>query len=101
MMTEPDWEHLLETAVLYDEFMRTGNIRIAAEIRIRTGLLSATSGDRARIGLTVGAHIDSPLKPPGADGAGATVTQMDDERRKRVLGQGSETTGPESGALDG
>lgn len=76
--TGPDWEFLLDTAVLHAEFWM-GNRALAAELRLRVAKFGVTPEDRARLKLSVG--------KPTADKAPATrlQTKTADARRGRLL----------------
>ena len=49
--TETDWSELLDTAVLHARFWR-GEVRHAAELRLRVAKFGATPEDRARLRIT-------------------------------------------------
>ena len=49
--TETDWSELLDTAVLHARYWR-GEVRHAAELRLRVAKFGATPEDRARLRIT-------------------------------------------------
>jgi hypothetical protein len=60
LMTETDWEFLLETAILHNIFYnpsaRTGTVslvQVAAELRQRVGKFGATYEDRKKLRMTI------------------------------------------------
>lgn len=66
--TTTDWSELLDTAVLHARFWR-GDVRLAAELRLRVAKFGATPEDRARLRITFAAadDADDKRKPTGAE----------------------------------
>jgi hypothetical protein len=58
---ESDWAELLDTASVHARFWR-GDVRVAAELRLRTANFGATPADRARLRITFAAADDADLK---------------------------------------
>lgn len=85
MLTEPDWDYLLDTALLHHQMWESGgkNSERAAEIRIRVAMFGATYGDRLKLRLEVEAPPEEyPVgKAPGDD----NIASLDD-RRNRITG---------------
>jgi hypothetical protein len=88
MMTDPDWDYLLDTALLHHQMWISGgkNSERAAEIRIRVAEFGATPAARLRLRM----DIQVPEEFPVGD-RGATVTSLD-ARRAAIMG-GSATPG--------
>lgn len=86
MLTEPDWDYLLDTALMHHQMWMSGgkNSERAAEIRIRVAAFGATPADRLRLRMEVEVP-DGEAFPAGNQG---TVLDMDAarDRRKRVAG---------------
>lgn len=77
MMTEPDWDFLLDTALLHHEMWSSGRWDFAAEVRLRAAKFGATPEDRMRLKL----EIEVPeTRPVGSAGNGGTVTRIDAAR---------------------
>lgn len=60
------YERLQEIAVLRDQFTRTGEPRLAAELRISIAAFGGTPADMRRLGL----HVDTTQTPERARAAG-------------------------------
>ena len=84
MLTGPDWDYLLDTALLHHQMWVSGgkNSERAAEIRLRVATFGATVADRLRLRL----EIEVPEEYPVGKGGGANVTNID-ARRKRIAGE--------------
>jgi len=82
MMTEPDWDYLLDTALMHHQMWSSGgkNSERAAEIRIRVAEFGATPASRMRLRM----EVDVP-EPFAVGNGGNEVIEFDAERRKRVL----------------
>lgn len=83
MLSGPDWDYLLDTALLHHQMWMSGgkNSERAAEIRLRVATFGATPADRLRLRL----EIEVPEEYPVGNG-NANVTSID-ERRKRIAGE--------------
>jgi len=76
--TSTDWDFLLDTALLHAEFW-SGNLAVAAELRLRVAKFGATPEDRARLRVSVKPADRAPTDTP-------TVTpRSSSARRSRVL----------------
>jgi hypothetical protein len=53
MITGPDWEYLLETALMHHQLWTTKRFELAGEIRMRVSKFGATPEDRARLRLEI------------------------------------------------
>jgi hypothetical protein len=77
--TPTDWDFLLDTAVLHAEFW-SGNLAVAAELRLRVAKFGATPEDRARLKVTIKTpDVATPAKTTPATRKASTA------RRSRVL----------------
>lgn len=74
-----DWDVLLETALLHDAFWR-GDVKVAAELRLRVAQFGATPADRMRLRMT----IEDPSRPAAVVAPGR-VTDIA-ARRARLSG---------------
>lgn len=63
--TAEDWSELLDTAVIHARLWGEGDVRVAAELRLRVAKFGATPEDRARLRITFAAadRADTPEKP--------------------------------------
>lgn len=83
MFTDPDWDFLLDTAVLHHAMWHLGETRHAAEIRLRVAKFGATYEDRQRLAMTV----DEPAqKYTSASSKAGNVTNISD-RKKRLVAE--------------
>ena len=81
MLTEPDWQFLLDTALMHHMMWQNGRWDFASEVRLRVAKFGATPEDRRRLHL----EIDEEIEQQGSVGtAGTNVTSID-ERRKRIV----------------
>lgn len=53
IMTDVDWQQMLVTAMLVNQFWEKAHWTLAAEIRLREAKLAATPEDRARLRITL------------------------------------------------
>jgi hypothetical protein len=81
MLTEPDWQFLLDTALMHHHMWQNGRWDFASEVRLRVAKFGATPEDRLRLHL----EIDEQIENNGSigKGDGANVTSID-ARRKRL-----------------
>ena len=49
MQTDADWDFLQDTALMHRRMWHDGDMKMAAEIRLRVGQFGATPGDRGRL----------------------------------------------------
>ncbi len=61
--TENDWSELLDTALVHAAFWE-GNLKAAAELRLRVANFGATPSDRARLRITFAAAEAAEVKTP-------------------------------------
>ena len=73
--TETDWSELLDTAVIHGRFW-AGEVKLAAELRLRVAKFGATPEDRARLRITF-AQAD---KAEGAGEAPAPTSEPQGSR---------------------
>ncbi len=80
MLTDPDWDYLLDTALMHHRTWMSGgsNTERLAEIRIRVANFGATVADRARLRF----EIEAPPEQhgPGRQSVGGNVIDMSDRR---------------------
>lgn len=74
--TTTDWDFLLDTAVLHAEYW-LGDLKQAAELRLRVAKFGATPEDRARLKLTVG--------EPRSNGTQRLQSKSSSDRKQRLL----------------
>jgi hypothetical protein len=86
MITGPDWDFLLQTAVIHHRFWTDGgDPKLAAELRLREGKFGATPEDRARLGLEIiMASKRGPFATVHERPTPATVDSLE-ARRRRIL----------------
>ena len=84
MLTAPDWDYLLDTALLHHQMWVSGgkNSERAAEIRLRVATFGATVADRLRLRL----EIEVPEEYSVGNAANSNVTDIE-ERRRRIAGE--------------
>lgn len=87
MVTAPDWDYLLDTALMHHNAWMSGgkNSERFAEIRLRVAAFGATYADRLRIKF----EIEVPTGEEFDVGdAGSNVSDMSAARRRRIAGGG-------------
>jgi len=84
MVTDVDWDYLLDTALMHHVAWMSGgkNSERFAEIRIRLAAFGATYADRQRLKW----EVDVPEEHSVGNKRGGNVTDIDD-RRKRIAGE--------------
>lgn len=84
MMTGPDWDYLLDTALMHHQMWMSGgkNSERAAEIRIRVAEFGATPASRLRLRL----EIEVPADEAFDVGQQGNVSDMGSARRARLAG---------------
>lgn len=87
MLTGPDWDYLLDTALLHHQMWTSGgkNSERAAEIRLRVAAFGATYADRLRLKY----EIEIPSEEYDVGTAGQNVSNMDDARKRRLAAGGA------------
>lgn len=80
MLSDPDWDFLLDTALMHHVMWSKKRWEFASEIRLRVAKFGATPEDRLRLR----ADIVVPEKTPVGD-FDAPVASIDDARRSRLL----------------
>lgn len=80
MLTAPDWDYLLDTALLHHQMWMSGgkNSERAAEIRLRVATFGATVADRLRLRL----EIEVPEEYSVGNAKNSNVTSIDDRRSR-------------------
>ena len=79
MLSDPDWDFLLDTALMHHIMWSKGRWEFSAEVRIRVAKFGATVEDRLRLK----SEIEVPDVAVAGSGAGATVTSIE-ARRGRI-----------------
>lgn len=79
MLSDPDWDFLLDTALMHHIMWAKGRWEFSAEVRIRVAKFGATVEDRLRLK----SEIEVPEVAVAGSGAGATVTSIE-ARRGRI-----------------
>lgn len=87
MVTGPDWDYLLDTALMHHNAWMSGgrNSERFAEIRLRLAAFGGTYADRLRLKF----EIELPTEEFDVGIAGQNVSSMDDARRKRIANGGA------------
>lgn len=86
MATGPDWDFMLDTALMHHEMWRTRRFELAGEIRLRVQQFGATPEARARLRFEVAMpQPDAPaeLAATGTD----NVSSMSDARFARLVAE--------------
>lgn len=65
--TETDWSFLMDTAILHAAFWR-GDVKAAAELRLRVAKFGATPEDRARLRISTAPTPEAAAEPPRRSG---------------------------------
>ncbi|MDO5619283.1 phage terminase small subunit [Kocuria sp.] len=78
MLSDPDWDFLLDTALMHHIMWSKGKWEYASEIRIRVAKFGATVEDRLRLK----SEIEVPPTTAVGTGPGATVTSIQDRRSR-------------------
>lgn len=83
--TATDWSELLDTAVIHARFWR-GDVKMAAELRLRVAKFGATPEDRARLRITFAQADEAEERRTGSGRPSARerrggLRAVDDERR--------------------
>ena len=82
MVTDVDWDFLLDTALMHHTMWANGRWEFASEVRLRAAKFGATPEDRARLKFEIEVPEQYPVGDSGNDG---NVTRLD-ERRDRWTG---------------
>lgn len=87
MVTGPDWDYLLDTALMHHQMWESGgkNAERAAEIRMRVAAFGATYADRLRLKF----EIEVPNEEFDVGIAGKNVSSMNDARARRIANGGT------------
>ena len=79
--TETDWSFLLDTAYLHAQYWK-GDVRVAAELRLRVAKFGATPEDRAR--LRIQFAVADNLEDDAAGNEAAPVSARARRRQKKL-----------------
>lgn len=85
MVTEPDWQFLLDTALIHHTMWSTGRWEFANEIRMRVAKFGSTPADRRALKFEIEVLEDFPV----GEGQPSNVSTMDAARRKRLASGGA------------
>lgn len=88
MMTAPDWDFLLDTALMHHHMWTSGSFEQAAEVRLRVQKFGATPEDRSRLRVEIGTGLPNASAAVTTPARKSNVSDMDAERRARVVAQG-------------
>lgn len=80
MATEVDWRFLLDTALIHHSMWMNGRWEFANEIRMRVAKFGATPADRRALKFEIEVREEHSVGHVGS------VSIMDEERRKRIMG---------------
>ncbi|WP_208859319.1 hypothetical protein [Mycobacterium europaeum] len=72
--TSTDWSELLDTARLHAEYWR-GNLKVAAELRLRVAKFGATPEDRARLRIQFAVAENAENRPASVGSVPANADQ--------------------------
>jgi hypothetical protein len=86
MLTDPDWDTLLDAAVLHHRFWN-GELGLAGELRLRVAKFGATPEDRARLRVEVGTPPVSNEQSPAPTTERSNVSSLAEQRWARVLAE--------------
>jgi len=78
MVTDPDWDFLLDTALIHHNMWKNGRWEFASEVRLRAAKFGVSPEDRARLKF----EIEVPEQYPA--GNAGNVTSID-SRRTAIL----------------
>ncbi|WP_201308842.1 phage terminase small subunit [Puerhibacterium puerhi] len=81
MLSGPDWDFLLDTALMHHVMWSRQKWEFASEVRLRVAKFGATPEDRLRLRV----EIETPEEAPVGE-ASATVTSISDRRRRLTEG---------------
>ena len=85
MVTEVDWDFLLDTALIHHTMWTKGRWEFANEVRMRTAQFGATPAARRALKMEI--EVPQPFSV-GKPDAG-NVTRMDEARKKRLTAGGA------------
>lgn len=80
MMTDVDWDFLLDTALMHHNMWKTRKWELASEIRLRVAKFGATPEDRKRLQL----EIEEDRNPSVGTRSGAQNVTSIESRRGRI-----------------
>jgi hypothetical protein len=85
MMTDPDWDYMLDTALMHHQMWMSGgkNSERAAEIRIRVAEFGATPAARMRLRMEVTIPEEFAA---GREAGSNNVTDLEDRRKRLASG---------------
>ncbi|WP_226654965.1 hypothetical protein [Leifsonia sp. LS1] len=76
MLSEPDWDFLLDTALMHHTMWAKGRWEFASEVRLRAAKFGATPEDRLRLRQ----EIDVPEEYPAGAAGNDNVTSIESRR---------------------
>lgn len=82
--TAADWEFLLDTALLHTQFWR-GDVKVAAELRLRVAKFGQTIEDRQRLRITFANADESEARAQSATERRAASSRERARRRVQVV----------------
>lgn len=81
MVSEPDWDFLLDTALIHHTMWKNGRWEFASEVRMRVAQFGATPAARRALKQEIEVVEEWPVGNAGK----SNVTDIDD-RRRRIAG---------------
>lgn len=84
--TKTDWSFLLDTAFLHMQFW-DGNLKVAAELRLRAAKFGATPEDRMRLRLSIKDPSPTPATPTATNRKKSPAARTRKERVLKVVGE--------------
>ena len=78
MVTEPDWQFLLDTALMHHSMWANQRWDFAAEVRLRAAKFGATPEDRMRLKFEIAVDETFPVGATGTNGAPSTLERRRD-----------------------
>ena len=77
-MGQVDWDFMVDTAMMHSQ-MWNGDLKMAAEVRIRVAKFGATPEDRLRLKVQVDEDLKPEVRAPKAKARRARLLQVVDE----------------------
>lgn len=82
MMTQPDWDYLLDTALLHHTMWSEWRLELQSELRLRLAKYGVTPEDRARLGVEIATTLPGGQATAPKQQAKGNVTDIEDRRTR-------------------
>lgn len=82
MLTQPDWDFLLDTALIHHWMWSKGDFERAGEVRLRVQQFGATPEARQRLRVDVTIDRPDPTEAPAEAEQTSNVSSLDDRRAR-------------------